>query len=279
MHNLEKLITDWRKTMMAAREVGPETVDELETHLREHIDQLVRSGTNESEAFSRAVRELGSARWIGAEFQKLEHRPWWAIKLVAALGVLLGLANLTFALVLFSAGKINLLLAGHVFLVGTGYSTTFLAGALGVFFVGQRCLLNFSLFRLRSVTRVTFVLGSIAAGMTVLGVILGMVWAKIELGRYWAWDIREIGGFAVVLWQVCFLFMHQFRCTSARGILMISLLGNIVVTLGWFGSNMLSSPAQYSMFYQLLLIVGVVFNLAFFIAGLAPAGWIRLRRG
>jgi hypothetical protein len=279
MSNVEKLIADWRKSMMAAREVGPETADELETHLREHIDQLVRSGMTESEAFPRAVQQLGGARMLGAEFQKLDHRSWWGTKLVAALGLLLALANLTFVIVLLNAGKINFLLAAHAFLVGMGYSTTFLVGALGVFFVAQRCFSPFLPFRSRSLTRLTFVLGCIAAGMTVAGVILGMLWAKIEWGRYWAWDIREIGAFAVVLWQVCFLFTHQFTRTSARGILMMSLLGNIVVALAWFGANMLSSPAQYWTFYQSLLMVGVVSNLAFFIAGLAPAGWIRARKG
>lgn len=278
MPNLEKLIADWRKSMMAAREVAPETVDELETHLREHIGQLVRSGITESEAFPRAVAQLGGTRMIGAEFQKLNHRPWWATKVVAALGLLLVLANLTSAILFLNAGKINLLLATHVFFVGMGYSTMFLVGALGVFFVGQRCFSDFSPSRSRSLTRLTFMLGYIAATMTVLGIVLGMLWAKIEWGRYWAWDIRENAALVIVLWQVCFLFTHRFTRTSARGILMMSLLGNIVVTLGWFGANMLSSPAHYWTLYQSLLMVGVVSNLAFFIAGLAPAGWIRLRK-
>jgi len=51
MHNLEKAIAEWRKTIMAARAVSHETLDELENHLRENVEQLVRSGMTEPEAF------------------------------------------------------------------------------------------------------------------------------------------------------------------------------------------------------------------------------------
>jgi ABC-type transport system involved in cytochrome c biogenesis permease subunit len=232
----------------------------------------------ESEAFLCSVAQLGGADVIASEFHKLNQGTWLPVKLVAGLGLMLALALMTFAIVQLNAGKINLLLAGHVFLVSMGYAATFLIGALGVCFVAQRCFSNFSPSRMRSVTGVTFALGWIAVSMTLLGVILGMVWAKIEWGRYWRWDIREIGGLAIILWQVFFLSAHRFTRASVRGLLTMSLLGNIVVSLGWFGGNMLSSPAPFSTAYQSLLLIGVACNLAFFVAGLAPAAWIRFRK-
>ena len=71
MHNLEKSIAQWRKTMMAAPAVSHETLDELENHLRENVEQLVRSGITEREAFLRTVKQLGGAPAIASEFQKL----------------------------------------------------------------------------------------------------------------------------------------------------------------------------------------------------------------
>ena len=59
MPDLEPSITAWRKTLMAAPNVGRETLDELENHLRETVEQLVRSGVPETEAFQRAVAQLG----------------------------------------------------------------------------------------------------------------------------------------------------------------------------------------------------------------------------
>jgi hypothetical protein len=185
-----------------------------------------------------------------------------------------------FAIAQLDAGRMNFLLAGHVFAVTLGYGTTFLVGALGICFVAQRCLSDFSPFRMRSLTRVTFLLGCVAAGLTAVGVILGMFWAKAEWGRYWAWDRKEIGAFVVIAWQLCFLFAHRLSHVTIRGLLVMSLLGNIVVGLGWFGPNLLHDGLHsYGMRnYVLLLLAAVISNLGFFLIGLAPAGWLRSRK-
>jgi len=161
-------------------------------------------------------------------------------------------------------------------MVTLGYTTTFLVGALGICFVGQRCLSDFAPLRMRSLPRVTFKLGCVAAGLTAAGIILGMVWAKAEWGRYWAWDAKEIGGFAAIVWQICFLFAHRFAGGNVRGVLVMSVLGNIVVSLSWFGANLLSGLHRHGTpNYSLLLLVAVISNFAFFLIGLAPAGWLR----
>lgn len=133
---------------------------------------------------------------------------------------------------------------------------------------------------MNSLTRVTFVLGSVATVLTAAGIILAMVWAKAEWGRYWAWDIKEIGAFIVILWQLCFLFAHRIACHTARGILVMSVLGNIVVGLSWFGANLLDDGLQgYGTWnYSLLLLAAGISNFGFFLIGWAPAGWLRLRK-
>jgi hypothetical protein len=280
MHNLEKSITEWRKTMMAAPAVSHETLDELENHLRENVEQLVRSGMTEPDAFEHAVAQLGGARMIGSEFRKLDQSTWLPVKLVIGFGLMLAVAMMIFAIAQLDAGRMNFLLAGHVFAVTLGYGTTFLVGALGICFVAQRCLSDLSPVRMRSLTRVTFTLGCVAAGLTAVAVILGMVWAKAEWGRYWAWDKKEIGAFAVMVWQVCFLLAHRLNHVTIRGVLVMSLLGNIVVGLGWFGPNLLHDGLHsYGMRnYALLLLAAVISNFAFFLIGLAPAGWLRSRK-
>src|SRR5947208_1581349 len=226
MHNLEQLIAEWRKTMMTAHNIGRETLDELENHLREDVDQLVQSGMAEPEAFQRAVTQLGGARTIASEFQKLDQPTWLPVKVIIGIGIMAALGWALLLIVRFDTGRLSFLLASHVFMVTLGYTTTFLVGALGICFVGQRCFSDFSPLRLRSLTRVTFILGWVAAGLTSVGLILGMVLAKAEWGRYWAWDVKEIGGFAVIVWQACFLFAHRFACHTARGVLVMSVLGN-----------------------------------------------------
>lgn len=280
MHNLEKSIAEWRKTIMAAPAVTHETLDELENHLRENVEQLVRSGMTEPEAFEHAVAQLGGACMIASEFRKLNQSTWLPVKLVIGFGLMLAVAMMIFVIAKLDAGRMNFLLAGHVFAVTLGYGTTFLVGALGICFVAQRCLSDFSPLRMPSLTRVTFGLGCVAAGLTAVGIILAMFWAKDEWGRYWAWDKKEIGAFAVMVWQVSFLLAHRLSHVTIRGVLVMSLLGNIAVGLGWFGPNLMHDGLHsYSMRnHALLLLAAVIANFAFFLIGLAPAGWLRSRK-
>src|SRR4051812_26537542 len=275
MHDLETLITEWRTS--AAKGVNAETLDELETHLRETTGQLVRSGMNLPEAFQRAVTELGAMPKISSEFQKLDQPLWLPVKMVIGAMALLALAVAIYDVVRFESSRSNLVLAAHVFAITLGYTLTLFIGGLGICFVSQRCLEDFSTSRLHSIARVSLVLGSIALTLTTLGVLLGMIWAKIEWGRYWAWDSKETGGFCVVVWLTCYVVAHHFFKKSARGVLAISMLGNIVVSLAWFG------PAVYGLHQygtpntSLLLTIAILVNLAFFAIGFVPAGRLRLR--
>jgi len=282
MPSLKDLISDWRNTMTATGRVSGETLDELENHLRENVDQLVRSGMSEPEAFERAVRELGGARTLAAEFQKLDELAeldpwsWWPVKAVIVVAGALVLAVLLIAPARFGSGRSGLLLVTHVFTVTLGYTGTFLIGALGVCFVGQRCFTEFSPWRARSLKRVTFLFGCIAAGLTALGIILGMIWAKAEWGRFWAWDAKEIGALGIITWLMCFLVAHRLRWLPAHGVLVMSIVGNVVVSLGWFGANLMAGSHSYGTAkYSWFLLAAIISNLALFAAGFAPAGCLR----
>jgi hypothetical protein len=275
MPNLDERIGAWRESLRKASAASPETLDELEQHLREHVEELVRSGMPEATAFHRAVKQLGDASTIAAEFQKLHQAVWWPIKVVAGVEMAVALALAMFLVSRLGSGRWNFLLAAHVFTVTLGYLATFLVGALGICSVAHRSLSELSSSRAHSLNRATYFLGWVAASLTAAGIILGMLWAKAEWGRYWAWDVKEVGGLAVITWQVCFLFSYRLACVSTRGLLGLSLLGNIVVSLGWFGANLLSGLHAYDTSLWLLLLAGVASNLLFLLLGWAPPGWVR----
>jgi hypothetical protein len=277
MPNLDNLITEWRNSLLADRKVSPETVDELEDHLRENISQFLRSGMTKVDAFKRAVEELGGAASISAEFQKLERVTWLPVKLVTAIAIIAALAIITLVIARFSGGRSDLLLVSHALMVTFGYTATFLVGALGICFVAQR---SFADFRLpRSLPRVTFIFGCVALVFTAAGAALGMVWAKAEWGRYWNWDAKESGAFVILLWQACFVLCHRFGLATPRRLLVSSLIGNIVVALGWFGANLFGQLHSYATTsYMALLLAIILPNVAFFLAGFAPAGWLRFRK-
>ena len=59
--------------MLAAGVQFPVPLDELESHLREDIEQQVRDGTNEARAFEIAVQHLGQAIPLKREFMKAKN--------------------------------------------------------------------------------------------------------------------------------------------------------------------------------------------------------------
>ena len=74
MFYLEKSIADWRKQMLTAGVKTPVPMEELEIHLREEIEQQMKSGLNEQDVFNSAVQKIGQGRILNNEF-KIAVRP------------------------------------------------------------------------------------------------------------------------------------------------------------------------------------------------------------
>ncbi len=70
MFNLDQTILEWRRQMLTAGIKAPVPLDELESHLRDEIEQQTSSGVSEAQAFSDAVKNLGPAPALQAEFKK-----------------------------------------------------------------------------------------------------------------------------------------------------------------------------------------------------------------
>lgn len=74
---LETQIDLWRAHLEARPGVDRADVDELEDHLRGHIEALVAAGLSDDEAFLVAVKRLGSQRDIAREFARENSRRLW----------------------------------------------------------------------------------------------------------------------------------------------------------------------------------------------------------
>jgi hypothetical protein len=72
MFNLEQAIAEWRIQMLAAGIKTPVPLEELESHLREEIEQQMKSGWLESNAFEISVQRIGRPELMKAEFEKSE---------------------------------------------------------------------------------------------------------------------------------------------------------------------------------------------------------------
>ena len=71
MVNLEKSIVEWRQQMLNAGVQTPVPLEELENHLREEIEQQLKSGSDAQRALEFAVRKIGLGQALNAEFAKV----------------------------------------------------------------------------------------------------------------------------------------------------------------------------------------------------------------
>ncbi len=72
MFDLEQAVAEWRQQMLAAGIQTPVPLEELEIHLREEIEQQLKSGTNAPLAFEIAMQQIGKAQMLKNEFAKVD---------------------------------------------------------------------------------------------------------------------------------------------------------------------------------------------------------------
>jgi hypothetical protein len=90
MFELEQAMSDWRHEMQGRGIKGTETLDELENHLRDDLEEQVRSGTQIQQAFEAARAHFGTTGSLETEFEKIRsteffHR--WKNALLTFIGV------------------------------------------------------------------------------------------------------------------------------------------------------------------------------------------------
>jgi hypothetical protein len=74
MFDLDDAISEWREQLASDGISSPEVLDELESHLRDDIEQLMRSEVSEAQAFQSAIRDVGQPSLLKTEFAKMG--PW-----------------------------------------------------------------------------------------------------------------------------------------------------------------------------------------------------------
>jgi len=70
MFNLENAIQNWKRSLKRNPSFEEGQIKEMETHLRDEIDELIDSGCTEKEAFNRTVEKFGTIEEIGDEVYK-----------------------------------------------------------------------------------------------------------------------------------------------------------------------------------------------------------------
>ena len=71
MFNVEEEIKGWRRQLRASGIQSSEILDELESHLRDQIEEHMQSGKSAETAFKLALAQMGHSIPLGEEFSKL----------------------------------------------------------------------------------------------------------------------------------------------------------------------------------------------------------------
>lgn len=279
MTELEPRIAQWRQTLAAALGERPDVLDELESHLREEIQRLLLAGHNAEQAFATAAARLGGPREIAAEFAKLPPTPvpWLPARLVLAAAI--AWACLGTGLLLRTDREPLLIV--HLVAVTLGYTGTLFVGLLSACYLFARPFADLAPGQRLSWNRAAVVLTATSAALTAAGVLLGGVWAREHLGRFWAWDARETAGLVITLWNVALLALLVSRHASITVRAVLGVVGSVVVLLGWFGVSWLLSRRHsygYADGLETTFALVIACHAAVLALGLLPAGCLRLKR-
>jgi ABC-type transport system involved in cytochrome c biogenesis permease subunit len=129
-------------------------------------------------------------------------------------------------------------LATHVVCVTLGYSTTFLAGFLGIAYLVAGPLLG-RLDRRGADQLTRMIYGTVCFSLffSFIGTVLGGLWADDSWGRFWGWDPKENGALIIVLWNALVLHARWGKMVGPLGLAALAVGGNIVTAWSWFGVN------------------------------------------
>lgn len=156
----------------------------------------------------------------------------------------------------------NFWLATHVITIAVGYSATFLAGFLGLIYVGRGVLTKgLDAATANNLGRMIYGIVCFATLFSFVGTVLGGIWADQSWGRFWGWDPKENGALLIVMWNAVILHLRWGVLIEARGLSLLAIFGNIITAWSWFGVNMLgvglhSYGFMDSAFVWLVLFVG-----------------------
>ena len=131
----------------------------------------------------------------------------------------------------------SVFLTVHVFTIALGFAGMILSGV-----VAHMALFRTSLEKenartpLDSLLYGTLVFGAV---FTMLGTLLGGVWADFAWGRFWGFDPKECGALFVILWAMLLLHLRVGRLVDTHGFALLNCFNVIVTFLCWFGVNLL----------------------------------------
>lgn len=135
----------------------------------------------------------------------------------------------------------NYWLTTHVITITLGYSAGLLAAFLSAIYVLIRGLaLDKGSGELsRPLSRAVYGMICFTLLLSLVGTVLGGIWANDSWGRFWGWDPKENGALMIVIWTLVILHARLGGYIKEWGLHIASLFTAVVVTFSWWHVNFL----------------------------------------
>jgi len=135
----------------------------------------------------------------------------------------------------------NFWLTIHVITITLGYSAGLFASFLSLGYVllrGLRLDLENKDLR-RSLTRAVYGMLCVTLFLSLVGTVLGGIWANYSWGRFWGWDPKENGALMIVIWTLVIMHARLGGYIKEWGLHFASLFTACVVVFSWWHVNFL----------------------------------------
>jgi ABC-type transport system involved in cytochrome c biogenesis permease subunit len=135
----------------------------------------------------------------------------------------------------------NFWLTLHVITITLGYAAGLLAAFLSTIYILMRGLrLDNGDSELRSLlTRATYGIVCVTLFLSLVGTVLGGIWANDSWGRFWGWDPKENGALLIVIWTLVILHARAGGLLREWGVHLATAFTACVIVFSWWHVNFL----------------------------------------
>ncbi len=135
----------------------------------------------------------------------------------------------------------NFWLGTHVVAITSGYGSCLILSAVSHVYLF--CGVNYTIsskFKQR-LQKYILAFALLSLFLTLLGTILGGIWADQSWGRFWGWDPKENGALLICLWLIALVHGRISKQLSPTMFAAFAAMTSVTVALAWFGVNLLST--------------------------------------
>lgn len=130
-------------------------------------------------------------------------------------------------------------LTSHIMTIALGYAGCCAAGIAGHVYLVRLMVSPGRTEELETAGRAVYGLLAFGLIFTLIGTVLGGMWAEQSWGRFWGWDPKENGALLILLWITAVLHARAGRLIGDRGMAAGAIVGDMLVLFAWVGVNLL----------------------------------------